>query len=152
MLFSQNPGGWPMKCPKCSGVRYVKAGQALSKQRYQCKGCGCKFTRSTPKGADASSKRQALHMYLEGVGMRSIGRLLQISHVAVYKWLRAAGESVYIKHLRGYEENSVEVMELDELRSYIKSKKTTSGFGLLMIESGRGPCHLKWVPGNTAQG
>jgi transposase-like protein len=141
-----------MKCPKCAVDRSVKAGQALKKQRYQCKGCGCKFTRSTPKGAGASFKRQALHMYLEGVGMRSIGRLLRISHVAVYKWLRAAGESVYIKHLRGYEENTVKVMELDELRTYIRSKKTTSGSGWLMIETGNGPCPLRWVPGNTARG
>ena|SRR3974390_1864980 len=140
-----------MECPKCHTDRSVKAGQALKKQRYQCKSCGCKFTRSTPKGVDTSLKRQALHMYLEGVGMRSIGRLLRISHVAVYKWLRAAGESVYIKHLRGYEENAVEVMELDELRSYVRSKKTTSGSGLLMIETGKDPCRLRWVPGNTAQ-
>ena len=141
-----------MKCPKCRVDRSVKAGQALNKQRYQCKGCGCKFTRSTPKGVGAPLKRQALHMYLEGVGMRSIGRVLRISHVAVYKWLRSAGESVYIKHLRGYGENTVKVMELDELRSYIGAKKTTSGSGWLMIETGNGPSPLKWVPGNTARG
>ena len=141
-----------MKCPKCNSANYVKAGRALKKQRYQCKACACKFTRATPKGAEASSKRQALHMYLEGVGMRSIGRLLQVSHVAVHKWLKAAGESIYIKHLRGYEENAVEVMELDELCSYIRLKKTTSGSGLLMIEFGKDQCPLKWVPGSTARG
>ena len=141
-----------MKCPKCHSVSYVKAGIILKKQRYQCRTCKCKFTRSTPKGVDASSKRQALHMYLEGVGIRSIGRILRVSHVAVYKWLRKAGESVYIKHLRGYEENRVEVMELDELRSYIRSKKTTSGYGLLMIESDGGQCRLKLVRGNTGRG
>ena len=33
-------------------------------------------------------KRQAVELYLEGLGFRSIGRFLNVSHVAAYNWIR----------------------------------------------------------------
>jgi len=44
---------------------------------------GCKYTRSTPRGISVEIKRQALQLYLEGLGFRAIGRLLGVSNVAV---------------------------------------------------------------------
>jgi len=75
-------------------------------------------------------KRQALELYLEGLGFRSIGRVLGVSHVAVYQWIKLFGES--IEHLKS--DNDIKIMELDEMHTYIGSKKTIVGSGLLLID------------------
>jgi predicted transcriptional regulator len=69
-------------------------------------------------------------MYLEGLGFNSIGRLLGVSHVAVIKWIKKYGSQLAeIKN-----ENPVSIIELDEMHSYIQSKKTIVGSGLQLIE------------------
>jgi transposase len=64
-------------------------------------------------------RRQALQLYLEGLGLRAIGRLLGVSHVAVYRWIQAHGEA--LEGLRS--EAGIEVVEMDEMHTYIGSKK-----------------------------
>jgi transposase-like protein len=64
-----------MKCPKCLYDKSVKSGIIKGRQRYKCKACGFNYTvelKSTSK--PKSLKKQALHLYLEGLGFRSIGR------------------------------------------------------------------------------
>jgi len=39
-------------------------------------------------------KKQALHLYLEGLGFRAIGRMLGVSHVSVYRWIKKFGETL----------------------------------------------------------
>jgi hypothetical protein len=70
-------------------------------------------------------------MYLEGLGFRSIGRILGVSHVAVYYWIRKFGAK--IETVRN--DNPVQVMELDELHTYVGHKKTGDGFGLVLVET-----------------
>ena len=78
-------------------------------------------------------KRDALILYLEGLGFRSIGRYLKISHVAVYNWIKSYGKK--LEELKSDE--VVQVVEIDELHTYIMSKKTTVGYGLLLIDIGK---------------
>jgi len=120
-----------MNCPKCSSDKKVKSGFVNGKQRYKCKECSCNFTveiKSTAKSK--SKKKNALHLYLEGLGFRSIGRYLNVSHVAVYNWIKSYGEVV--EKLRA--DNEIEVVELDEMHTYIQQKKTIAGYGLLLID------------------
>ncbi len=68
-----------MKCYKCQSEESVKAGKIRGRQRYKCKKCGCFF--SVERKSDVKSpeqKRLALEMYLEGLGFRSIGRILEL--------------------------------------------------------------------------
>jgi len=104
-------------------------------QRYKCKDCGFNFTIiKKGRGKPDAQKRLALHMYLEGMGFRGIGRVLKVSNVAVLNWVRDFGEKV--KELRKTEKpEGVEVMELDEMWHFIQKKRTSFGSGLLMIES-----------------
>ena len=121
-----------MKCPNCISERKVKSGIIKERQRYKCKDCGCNFTveiKSTAK--PKSMKKQALHLYLEGLGFRSIGRFLGVSNVSVLNWIKSFGESVASLHSA---KDEIEVVELDEMHSYIGSKKTIVGFGLLLID------------------
>jgi transposase-like protein len=124
-----------MNCPKCNCSKRVKSGLIKGRQRYKCKDCGCNYTveiKSTAK--PKSQKKQALHLYLEGLGFRSIGRFLGVSNVSVLNWIRGFGKNVQELHA---ENQQIEVVEVDEMHSYIGSKKTTVGFGLLLIDMER---------------
>jgi uncharacterized protein YjcR len=80
-----------------------------------------------------SMKKQALHLYLEGLGFRSIGRFLGVSNVSVLNWIRSFGKEVQELSSKSGE---IEMIEVDEMHSYIGSKKTTVGYGLLLIDMG----------------
>jgi transposase len=129
-----------MNCPKCGSVDCSKDGIVKERQRYKCKSCGYRHT--VPyRGISPVIKRQALQLYLEGLGFRAIGRFLKCSHVAVYNWIKAHGES--IEALRSAA--GVEVVEMDEMHTYIGSKKTFAGYGLLLIGMGNGSSTARWV-------
>ena len=124
-----------MKCPKCSCEKSVKSGVVKDRQRYKCKDCGCNYTvelKSTAK--PQSLKKQALHLYLEGLGFRSIGRFLGVSNVSVLNWIRSFGKGV---EKLNSESKEIAIVEVDEMHSYIGSKKTIVGYGLLLIDMGK---------------
>jgi transposase-like protein len=77
-----------------------------------------------------SDKQRALALYLEGLGFRSIGRLMGCSHVAVYQWIKQYGEKARLT----MPATELEVVEMDEMHSYVGSKKTLVGCGLSLIE------------------
>lgn len=66
----------------------------------------------------------AINMYLEGLGFRAIGRLLDIPHQTVYKWVKRLGEQHQIKPNKKQE---IDIVELDEIHSYTKHKKPLLG-------------------------
>jgi len=120
-----------MQCPSCDESKYCKDGFIKNKQRYLCQSCSYRWTvkrRST--AADNATKRKALEMYLEGLSFRAIGRILGFSNVAVLNWIRGVGEN--ISTLKN--KNTIKVMEIDEMHSYIGSKKKLAGYGLLLID------------------
>jgi len=78
-------------------------------------------------------KRQALQLYLEGLGFRSIGRFLGVSHVSVQKWIKKFGQE--LEDLKS--ENEISIVEMDEMHTYIGNKKNIAGSGLLLIELGK---------------
>jgi transposase-like protein len=110
-----------MNCPKCNNGERVKSGTVKGRQRYKCKVCGCHYSvevKST--GKPESLKKQALHLYLEGLGFRSIGRFLGVSNVSVLNWIRNFGKE--IESLPA-ESQEIEMVEVDEMHSYIGTKK-----------------------------
>lgn len=124
-----------MNCPKCKSSEYNKDGIVRSLQRFKCKQCNYRYT--VEKKSDLKSnetKRLALEMYLEGLGFRSIGRVLKISYGTVFKWVKEWGEKVNLPKSTA----PVEIVELDEMHTYIMSKKTTAGYGLLLIDLEKG--------------
>ena len=121
-----------MKCPKCKCSKKVKNGHIKGMQRYKCKDCGYNYTVEKRSGEySKETKRKALQLYLEGLGFRSIGRVLGVSNVSILNWIRDFGEKV--KDLQS-DSNPIEYAELDEMHSYIGNKKTIVGFGLLLID------------------
>ena len=120
-----------MDCPRCKGVNHVKNGIVGEKQRYRCKDCGYNYTvESKSDVKPLEVRKMALNLYLEGVGFRAIGRVLGISYGTVYQWVKKWGEQASLP----VGEMPACVVELDEMHTYVQSKKTTNGYGLLLID------------------
>ena len=118
-----------MQCKKCKSENYVKNGFEKGKQRYKCKVCGCNFTDTPQRGYSWEMRLQALHLYLEGLGFRSIARFLKISNVTVLNWIKAFGASIEYQTAA-----KVDFMEIDEMHHYVKKKTKSYGSGWLLIE------------------
>ena len=112
-------------CPKCSSSQISKNGKIKGRQRYKCKQCHYQFTRTTPRGRPATEKALAVTLYLMGVSMNAIGRLLKVSTPAVLSWIRKFALDTYEKP----EPAQAVVIELDEMWHFLHSKKTNSGSG-----------------------
>jgi len=133
-----------MNCPKCKSNHSRKDGIVKGKQRFKCKDCNHRFTVELKSTAQPESvKRQALELYLEGLGFRSIGRFLGISHVSVYNWIKYFGQ--HVEKIKS--EQSIKVVELDEMHTYISQKKIIAGSGLLLIEMEKNSSTAYWVAG-----
>ena len=127
-------------CPKCCSEKCVKDGIIKGRQRYRCKSCNFRHTVQY-RGKSPDIKRQALELYLEGLGFRSIGRFLKCSHVAVYNWIKSFGEAA--KELRS--DSALKIVEMDEMHTYVSSKKTTAGYGLLLIDMEKDSSIAYWA-------
>lgn len=120
-----------MNCPKCKSDKSTKDGKTNNRQRYKCKNCGRHFSvekRSNEKSDE--QKRLALQLYLEGMGFRAIGRTLNINYGTVFQWIKKWGEQAELPK----SEEPIEVVELDEIHTYVQHKKTTVGSGFLLID------------------
>jgi transposase-like protein len=121
-------------CPKCKSEERKKDGIVREKQRYKCKECNYRYTveKREAKESTQEIRKLALKLYLEGLGFRSIGRILGFSHVSVYYWIRDFGKKII--ELGEKKEEHISVIEIDEMHTYIGNKKTTNGYGLLLID------------------
>jgi transposase len=123
-----------MNCPRCKSSTHKKNGIVSGRQRYKCNFCGYNYSVEIKSTASSASvKRQALQLYLEGLGFRSIGRFLGVSHVSVQKWIKKFGQD--LEDLKS--ENEISIVEMDEMHTYIGNKKNIAGSGLLLIELGK---------------
>jgi len=73
---------------------------------------------------------------------------LKCSHVSVYYWIKAYGES--IEAIRS--EAGVEIVEMDEMHTYIGVKKTIAGSGLLLIDMENAFSRALWAPATPKRG
>jgi len=117
------------KCPRCKSSKNIKSGIVKNRQRYHCKDCGYNYTVSKlGKAIEKDYVVMALQLYLEGLGFRAIERFLGISNVTIMNWVKKYGSK--FERIR-LDEAESEVIEIDELCSYVQSKKNEFGFGLL---------------------
>jgi len=131
-----------LNCPRCSSADRVKSGAINDRQRYKCKTCQYLYTvYHKSDTSTAAQRRLAVTLYLEGLGFRSIGRILGFSHVAIYQWIKTLGEEVaQIKR------SAAHIVEMDEMHSYVGHKKTIVGSGLLLIDLGSASSMLSLGP------
>ena len=109
-----------ISCKRCASAAFVRNGTVRGQQRYRCKGCGCNFTATPERGKPAAMKALAVLLY--GLGNASqgmIAKLLGVSHVAVYRWVRAAGEAAPEPSTAP----SGGIVQVDEMWHFINGKK-----------------------------
>jgi len=119
------------KCPKCFAKVCVKNGFTYGKQRFKCKNCGCNFIGNRKK-FDDKIKKDAIFLYLEGLGINSIARFLKISQQIVSYWIKKYAN--IIQELRVETQSEHDVVEVDELCTFLKREKIKSGYGLFTTE------------------
>jgi hypothetical protein len=64
-----------------------------------------------------------LNIYLKGCAFRAIARILNVRHVSGYRWIKAIGEQTSAVT----SSTLIEVVEMDELPTYIGQKKPLLG-------------------------
>jgi len=120
------------QCPYCESEKYVKRGKSNGKQRYRCNTCRRTFS----DGAySQKTKDFALFLYLNNNGIRQISRTLKVSSSLVIKWLKKAHS--HLRELmarRAKVKTEVDVIELDEIYTYVKKNFTDSQYGLLIAD------------------
>ena len=137
-----------MGCPRCSSVNHCKDGIVQDRQSYKCKDCCYHYTVERKSDVkSAATRRIAFEMYLEGLGFRSIGRILRISYGTVYQWMKRWGYNLELPKRN----EAIEVVELDEMPTYVGRKKTTDGYGLLLIDMESGFSLLSVETGRQKQ-
>ena len=110
------------KCKYCNCKDCIKRGKTRTgKQRYFCKNCGKTFVLEKIKRSYPEEfKKEAMRLYFEGNSSRAVGRLLKIGKETCIRWIKAYADKIKPKE---YKNERVEVMEMDELYTFISKKK-----------------------------
>ena len=138
------------RCPKCSSVERIKAGLSNAKmQRFKCKGCGCHYTRSDKKGYPLILRRQAIQLYLSGLGFRAVGRILNVSNVTVLNWVHGLKEQ--LDDFKSLEVNKVKVLEINEVYKHIRSKNKLNSSVLMIRLPHVAQSQVRWALVETCQ-
>jgi len=109
------------ECLFCKSSNLVKNGKPRGKQRWKCK--DCKKNNLEGKKYSIEQKRRVIIAYTRGVGIRSIGDIENIPFQLVFYWIKVIGKK--IKEIKGREPRKsdyVEVIEMDELYTYVEKK------------------------------
>ncbi|GHU84815.1 hypothetical protein FACS1894198_1290 [Clostridia bacterium] len=111
-------------CKKCGSEITVKNGIVAGKQRYCCKKCGHNFREGDERTNSKVMAKKALCILLYAMAKgsyRMLGRILNIDHALVYRWIRAFGESLPEPEVPG----EIKEMEFDEMWHFDGQKKQT---------------------------
>jgi transposase-like protein len=125
-----------MKCPECHATHIRKNGIKRGKQNHICVQCGRQFIDDYERhrGYSDDVRRDCLKMYVNGMALRCIERVKGVHHTTVSTWIKGVGENLP----DAYDPEEVpQVGELDELETFVGSKKPKFGCGLPLTTSER---------------
>lgn len=122
-----------MKCKYCGSDKLCKNGIVRGTQRYLCKECRRNCTTFKAAGYPLEMRIQALRLYLEGLGMRSIGRFLGVSNVTILYWIRNFAKTLQTEGdvWVNPDIKSVSVIQMDEFWHFTQKNGINFGFGWL---------------------
>lgn len=131
-----------VRCKRCGSAKHVKNGLMRGKQRYLCKDCGLSFTDTPARGKPLALKAAAVLLYVSGLSMNRIAKLLGVSTPTIQTWLEQFAAAYAQKP---EPEGRAVVIELDEMWHYVKKSQSRSGSGKLGIV-----LQANWWTGNAA--
>ncbi len=110
-----------MHCRHCESTNLIKRGSKGGYQRYLCRNCGRYGTDRAPRFS-AETKAMAISMYMNGSGIRAIGRVLGASPAGVLKWIRKEHAAVQqrLATQRLAPAEGPDIIEMDEIYTYVQ--------------------------------
>lgn len=111
-------------CTGCESPNIVRNGHDYKgSQKYHCKDCGRYGTLNAQRGYDAPMQKQVKRGVLERLSLRGLERLFSLSRRTILRWLTG-----WIDELPPLESSLLpaqreDVLELDELWSFVGSKQ-----------------------------
>ena len=123
------------ECPYCKSNKVRKNRKSRGTQRMQCMICKKTFA-ETPRRFSKEVKYKAILMYLNNVGIRKIALILGASSTAVSKWIRNAHKLLQelLENFNPLASEKADIIELDEIYTYVKKRKIEQSYGLLILE------------------
>ena len=132
-----------ISCKDCGNEKCIKNGFVQKVQRYKCKACGYNFVAGDKRIKYSSRDHlKVIKLYLENCGIRTIERITGIRNSQISKWIESTASYIR-KQLKQSQSKikdiqDIEVMELDELCTFVKKDQRTgegiSLYGLLLID------------------
>jgi transposase-like protein len=116
-----------MHCPRCAGTALIKRGRKRGYQRFMCRSCGRYCTDRQPKFS-AQTKALAVRMYVNSMGIRAIGRVLEASPAAVLTWIRKEHAALQQRLAQAdpAAPAPADIIEMDEIYTYVQKNSTAS--------------------------
>jgi insertion element IS1 protein InsB len=103
---------------KCNHPQSIKYGFTQNKQRYKCKQCSQTYINNYRYNAyKANINHKIAILTKESCGIRSISRIVHISKTTVIKRIKAIANKLSQPVITQHK-----IFEMDELRTYVKSK------------------------------
>ncbi len=130
-------------CHHCGNQNYIKNGSYKGVQRYVCKSCGRSFS-SNGLRIPLETKRQALEMYVNRVGIRKIARFVQVSPTSVLNWIKKARVSQLPKGAASFHAQ-VDSIEMDDIYTFVQKK--SQRVAVWTADSPQEPCVIAFVIG-----
>jgi transposase-like protein len=134
-------------CKSCGSGCLRKEGLRSGTQRYRCKLCNrLQIGRYNRIKYLEEEKRIAMKLYLEGCSFRRIARIMseifqkRFLYQTIVKWIRKLGKQVMDLQKKC---EKIEVLEMDELYTYVKKRVIKSEYGLLSTETDCVLVHLR---------
>lgn len=125
------------ECKNCKSTELVKNGKQDGVQRYKCKSCGSVF-RGKERMYSAEFKLEAIMMYINSMGIRAIARVKKVHNSVISVWIKQVGKvtkEAFAEKLNEVQPKDINILELDELFTYIKKKKTKRIYLVLSTET-----------------
>ena len=120
-----------MQCPRCGSNWLPKYGRSRGKQTYRCGQCLYHFILNTKRPhASDKVKNLALELYIEGLGLSAISRVLRVKLETVYGWVKKVRAAFGLQRelsrqrelLRGGQ-GAARVVSFDEMWTYVGSSR-----------------------------
>jgi transposase-like protein len=116
-------------CRKCGSINIVKNGKTQAdKQKYHCKDCQAYGSLELEEGYSPQRKAEILRAYQERSSLRGLTRTFGVARQTVAKWLAEEAQQLP-DQLPLEPAEPDDVLELDEVWSFVGSKKTSAGSG-----------------------
>ena len=147
-----------LECRHCASTNTIRHGYTRKgKQRYRCRTCARSFVHDPGSAAyDAARKEEILRAYHERTSLRGLSRIFGVSRNTVTRWLKKASGLPPLERTLAPASEGGEVLELDELWSFVLKRKNKRWVWLALCRStrqvvayaignrGEATCRLLW--------